>query len=101
MREGAGKAGCRLHPWAPCNKKHGGRTTGEPEQRRLSLRNGFNGCSALSPESGLVSLRRLAGLPPARLDTSVGVSGPHGFAVRLGPRLLLPKASIASRTPRP
>jgi hypothetical protein len=26
--EGAGKAGCRLHPWAPCNKKHGGRTTG-------------------------------------------------------------------------
>jgi hypothetical protein len=27
--EGAGKAGCRLHPWVPCNKKHGGRTTGE------------------------------------------------------------------------
>jgi hypothetical protein len=26
--EGAGKAGCRLHPWAPCNKKHGGGTTG-------------------------------------------------------------------------
>jgi hypothetical protein len=35
-----------------------------------------------SPRSaGLVSLRRLAGSPPARLDTSVGVSGPHGFAV--------------------
>ena len=29
--EGAGKAGCRLHPWAPCNKKHGGRTTGQPK----------------------------------------------------------------------
>ena len=26
--EGAGKAGCRLHPWARCNKKHRGRTTG-------------------------------------------------------------------------
>ena len=26
--EGAGKAGCRLHPWVPCNKKHGGSTTG-------------------------------------------------------------------------
>ena len=26
--EGAGKAGCRSHPWVPCNKKHGGRTTG-------------------------------------------------------------------------
>ncbi len=26
--EGAGKAGCWLHPWVPCNKKHGGRTTG-------------------------------------------------------------------------
>jgi hypothetical protein len=29
--EGAGKAGCWLHPWVPCNKKHGGRTTGQPE----------------------------------------------------------------------
>jgi hypothetical protein len=28
ITEGAGKAGCRLHPWVPCNKKHGGRTTG-------------------------------------------------------------------------
>src|ERR1700690_2371199 len=26
--KGAGKAGSRLHPWVPCNKKHGGRTTG-------------------------------------------------------------------------
>jgi hypothetical protein len=28
LAEGAGKAGCRLHPWARCNKKHRGRTTG-------------------------------------------------------------------------
>ena len=42
-REGAGKAGCRLHPWVPCNKKHGGRTTGSTGIIRPSLRNGFNG----------------------------------------------------------
>src|SRR6185312_9770158 len=51
--EGAGKTGCRLHPWAPCNKKHGGRTTGEPEQRRPSLRNGVTAYRALSPATGL------------------------------------------------
>jgi hypothetical protein len=28
FEEGAGKAGCRSHPWIPCNKKHGSRTTG-------------------------------------------------------------------------
>jgi hypothetical protein len=39
--EGAGKAGCRLHPWVPCNKKHGGRTTGSTGINRLSPRNGF------------------------------------------------------------
>ena len=62
-------------------------------------------------------LRALPGdrafLPPssrgknsARLDTSVGVSGPHDFAVRVGitrPVLFAPDtaASIASRTQRP
>jgi hypothetical protein len=32
-----------LHPWVPCNKKHGGRTTGSTGIIRPSLRNGFNG----------------------------------------------------------
>src|SRR5258706_1077972 len=39
--EGAGKAGCRLHPWVPCKKKHGGRTTGSTGNIRLSLRDGL------------------------------------------------------------
>src|SRR4029077_11190385 len=39
--EGAGKAGCRLHPMGPVQRKHGSRTTGEPETARLSLRDGL------------------------------------------------------------
>src|ERR1700761_4514336 len=38
-------------------------------------------CSVLSPVSGLFSHRRLA-KRPARLDPSVGRSGPHALAVR-------------------
>src|SRR5690349_8275800 len=49
---------------------------------RHSQPDGFPAYTAHSPESGLVSLRRLAGTPPLKLDTSVGVPGPHGFAVR-------------------
>jgi hypothetical protein len=37
----------------------------------------------LSPVTGLSCHRRLAGRP-AKLDASVGASGPHDFAVRLG-----------------
>ena len=39
--EGAGKTGCWLHPWVPCNKKHGSRTTGSTGATRPSLRDGF------------------------------------------------------------
>jgi hypothetical protein len=42
----------------------------------------FTAYSALSPVTGLVCHRRLAGLT-AKLDASVGASGPHAFAVRL------------------
>jgi hypothetical protein len=54
---------------------------GHTGNTRHSPRNGFNGCFALSPVTGLVCHRRLADTS-ARLDTSVGVSGPHDFAVR-------------------
>jgi hypothetical protein len=54
-KEGAGKAGCRLHPWIPCNKKHGGRTTGSTENIRLSLRDGFTVSFVLSPVIGLLA----------------------------------------------
>src|ERR1700742_2794667 len=69
--EGAGKAGCWLHPWVPCNKKHGGRTTGSTEAFRLSLRDGFTAYFVLFPVTGLSCHRHprqlllLASLPPA------------------------------------
>src|ERR1700738_607191 len=48
---------------------------------RHSLRNGFTAYTALSPVTGLSCHRRLARLH-AKLDASVGASGPHDFAVR-------------------
>jgi len=88
-----------------------------------SLRNGLTAYSALSPGTGLSCPRRRAKTGFAQLGTSVGLPGPHGFAVH--GRLLqghatglvrsataLAKAgqhrsscdtaaSIASHTPRP
>jgi len=80
--EGAGKAGCRLHPWLPCNKKHGGRTTGETGKHsgfpcamvlRLPSRSPWWPGSFATIASGFFR----------QLDASVGASGPHDFAVRL------------------
>jgi hypothetical protein len=48
---------------------------------RHPLRDGFTAYAALSPATGLCCRRRLAHTC-ARLDASVGASGPHGFAVR-------------------
>jgi hypothetical protein len=51
----------------------------------------------LSSVTGLFCHRRLAD-HPAKLDASVGASGPHDFAVRLKRvRLAAPSASTASR----
>ncbi len=53
---------------------------------------------ALSPVIGLSCHRRLAELFPAKLDASVGASGPHDFAVRFKhARRCAPFASTASR----
>jgi hypothetical protein len=55
----------------------------------------------LSPVTGLSCHRRQAD-KSAKLDTSVGVSGPHVFAVRISViRPLDTAASTASRTQRP
>jgi hypothetical protein len=72
---------------------------GHTGNTRHSPRNGFTAYSALSLVTGLVCHHRLAD-HPAKLDASVGASGPHGFAVR-GYALssAAPTASIAS--PRP
>jgi hypothetical protein len=49
---------------------------------RLSLRNGFTAYFVLSPVTGLFCHRRRAD-NSAKLDASVGASGPHDFAVRV------------------
>src|SRR5438477_3609782 len=83
--EGAGNAGCALHPQSRVQKVKS--TRGSHHRftgaARHSPRNGFNGF-----------LRALPGdracLPPSfsgslrQLDASVGASEPHDFAVRLG-----------------
>jgi hypothetical protein len=79
--KGAGKAGCRPHPWPASNKKAGGsyhrfgRTSGLPcaMALRLIARSPW-GPGFLAPIISEIIFRRL--------DTSVGVSGPHDFAVR-------------------
>ncbi len=100
--EGAGKAGCRPHPWSACSKKARGRTTGTSRTSRPSLRDGLRlirdlpgapGCLATVASETRKRLRQL--------NTSVGVSGPRDFAVRArGFSSYSPRASTASRFPR-
>jgi hypothetical protein len=96
--EGAGKAGCWLHPWVPCNKKHGGRTTGSTEAFRLSLRDGVTVSFVLFPVTGLSCHRHPQGcFHPPGLSASVGAPEPHDFAVRCCcVRLIATPASTAS-----
>jgi hypothetical protein len=51
--EGAGKAGRRLHPWVPCNRKHGGRTTGSTGITPAFPAQWFTAYFVLSPVTGL------------------------------------------------
>jgi hypothetical protein len=73
----------RLGPVVRMQQKERGRTTGSAEQTRPSLRDGlraytaFPGATACRPPSPARSQQRRS-----KLDTSVGVSGPHGLAVR-------------------
>jgi hypothetical protein len=84
-------------PAASCAKVESTRvaTTGTPVERH-SLRVGFNGLCSRSPRgAGLDSPRRPANVL-ARLDPSVGGTGPHDFAVRAG-RVRLARPARPSR----
>jgi hypothetical protein len=97
--EGAGNAGCALHPRSrvqSCTRKCAHEHTGSAEAIRHSLRNGFTAYIALSPVNGLSCHRRHADRS-ARLDASVGASGPHDFAVRVSHA----RQSQLSRPPHP
>src|SRR5438270_12675122 len=69
---------------ANCTKKCAHEHTGSAETLRPSLRNGFTAYIALSSATGF--LATVACGYYRKLDTSIGVSGPHDFAVRNGPR---------------
>jgi hypothetical protein len=97
--EGAGNAGCaaRTHSLA-CEvwKAHEQITTGT-SRTDIPCAMVLTAYSALSPVTGL-SCHRHRTNTSAQLDTSVGVSGPHALAVRVGiVRRTLPPASTASR----
>src|SRR5256885_8363369 len=97
--EGAGNAGCAMHPQPRMQNKKAYEHShhGHTEDTRHSPRNGFNGFlralpgdRALLPPSSSGSLRQL--------DASVGASEPHDFAVRLTCcSSKAPSASTASR----
>jgi hypothetical protein len=68
-------------------------TTGSPDQSGLPCAMVLTAYFALSPVTGLSCHRRLAETS-AKLDASVGASGPHDFAVRF-------KHDSSSALPRP
>jgi hypothetical protein len=79
--KGAGKTGCRPHPWPASRKKAGG------ENHRFSRTSGLPcamgyGLYVIFPGTGLFCPRHLADRTPARLGLGVGRPGPHDFAVR-------------------
>ena len=81
-----GRPGARCTRGLVCNvhlKKSAHEHTGSAETLRPSLRDGFTAYFVLSPVTGLCCHRRSQeALASWKLDTSVGVSGPHDFAVR-------------------
>jgi hypothetical protein len=85
-QEGAGKAGCALHPRSrvqSCTKENAHEHTGEAEAIRPSLRNGFNGLyRALPGDRAFLPPSPARSFASRELDASVGASGPHGFTVR-------------------
>src|SRR5438445_9985111 len=71
--------------------------TGEAENIRHSLRNGFTAYNALSPVNGSFATVTPKRTYSQELDASTAASGPHVFAVRFGAVRLRPSASTATR----
>ena len=84
--EGAGKAGCALHPRSRVPKLRNWRTRAyrSAETPRHSPRNGFTAYFVLSPVNGLVATV-IWRITPRQLGASIAAPGPHDFAVRLRP----------------
>jgi hypothetical protein len=86
--EGAGNAGCPLHPQPRVvgSKTHALVTTVAPASPGIPARDGVTAYFALSLVTGLSCHHRpqetCKKLASRELDASVGASGPHDFAVR-------------------
>ena len=95
-----GRPGARCTRGLACtmHKANAHEHTGSAETLRPSLRNGFTAYNGLSPVTGLFCHRRSReAIASQELDASVGASGPHDFAVRIGALVSRAAASIASR----
>ena len=94
-QEGAGNAGCAVHPRPRVQQKaHALATTGTPPPAFPAR--WFTAYIALSPGTGLFCPRRSAD-KSANLNASVGASGPHDFAVRISAA----RPASLSRPPHP
>ena len=99
-RRAQGRPGARCTRGLACtmHKANAHEHTGSAETLRPSLRNGFTAYNGLSPVTGLFCHRRSReAIASQELDASVGASGPHDFAVRIGALVSRAAASIASR----
>ena len=84
-QEGAGNAGCALHPRSRVRNcaKSCTRAYRAAENTRPSLRNGFTAYGEISPENGsFASVASRETVAFGCIDASTATSGPHAFAVR-------------------
>jgi hypothetical protein len=84
MQRAQGMPGARCARSRVCEKKHTRRNHGHTGKHPAFPAQWFTAYSALSPVTGLVCHRRRRKLVSVDLNASVGASGPHGFAVRVG-----------------
>src|SRR5437899_13036848 len=82
--EGAGNAGCALHPRSrvQCAQRVRTRAYRAAESIRHSLRDGFTAYNELSPVIGSFATVIPEKLASQELDASTEASGPHDFTVR-------------------
>ncbi len=109
--EGAGKAGCPLHPRSVCEKwKHTEVTTGGGGSSRPSLRNGFNGFlralpgdRAFLPPSPAQCESIVANLTPAsgRQDHTTSPSASARFVLRASRVHRIPHSTFVTIAKRP
>ena len=94
--EGAGNAGCRPHPWPACNKKSRRQSPQvQPKQPAFPAR--WFMAYTSSPRCPGLLATVICRIIADKLDPSVGGSGPHDFAIRIG----IARRTMPQRPSRP